>query len=69
MQNKESNFECHVFDIDMETQFTQSDDKILLSAVQVAEGRQASRKVANSMAHSQLSIEVCIKFLLCWEVG
>ena len=67
-QNKESDFERHVFDIGMETQFTPSDDEILLSAVQVAEGRQASRKVVNSMAHSQLLIEVCIKFLLCWEV-
>ena len=51
-QNKESDYKCHVFDIGMETQFNQSDDKILLSAVQIAEGQQASRKVANSLAHS-----------------
>ena len=55
--------------IGMVMQFSQSDDEFLLSAVQVAEERQHSGLSANSMALSQLSIEVCIKFLLHWEVS
>ena len=61
-QNKKSDFEEHIFNIGIETQFSQSNDKILLSAVEVAEQGQALRLLANSMGHSQLLIEVCIKF-------
>ena len=67
-QNKKSDFKEHVFNIGMEMQFSQSDE-FLLSAVQVVEERQCSGLSANSMAHSQLLIEVCIKFLLYWKVS
>ena len=56
-QNKKSDFEEHVFNIGMEMQFSKSDEEFLLSAVQVAEERHCSGLSANSMAHSQLSIE------------
>ena len=68
MQNKQLDFDHQVFNIRMEMQFSQSDDEILLSAIQVVERGEASRLSANSMGHFQLLIEVGIKFLLFWEV-
>ena len=47
-QNKQSDFEFHVFDIGLETQFMQFDDDTLLTIVEVAEG-EGSFKIASKL--------------------
>ena len=49
LQNKQSYFDQHVFNIGTETQFSQSNDNILLSTVEIAEGREGFKLPENSM--------------------